>query len=76
MKQKIHYRTVWLSDIHLGCKDCKAEYLLDFLNNSTIDTLFLVGDIVDLWALSKKFLWPASITQHFTSQTSLIAGYR
>ena len=60
MKQKTHYRTVWLSDIHLGCKDCKAEYLLDFLNSSTIDTLFLVGDIVDLWALSKKFLWPAS----------------
>lgn len=60
MEQKIHYRTVWLSDIHLGCKDCKAEYLLDFLSHSTIDTLFLVGDIVDLWALSKKFLWPTA----------------
>jgi UDP-2,3-diacylglucosamine pyrophosphatase LpxH len=60
MKQKTHYRTVWLSDIHLGSKDCKAEYLLDFLDHNIIDTLFLVGDIVDLWALSKRFLWPAA----------------
>lgn len=60
MNQKQHYRTVWLSDIHLGCKNCKAEFLLDFLNNTTIDTLFLVGDIVDLWALSRQFLWPHS----------------
>lgn len=57
---KKHYRTVWLSDIHLGCIDCKADHLLDFLDNSTIDTLFLVGDIVDLWALSKQFRWPDS----------------
>jgi len=54
MKQ--HHRTVWLSDIHLGCKDCKAELLLDFLNNNTMDTLYLVGDIVDFWALKKRFL--------------------
>jgi len=56
MKQ--HHRTVWLSDIHLGCKDCKAELLLDFLNNNTMDTLYLVGDIIDFWALKKRFLWP------------------
>lgn len=56
MKQ--HHRTVWLSDIHLGCKDCKAELLLDFLKNNTMDTLYLVGDIVDFWALKKRFLWP------------------
>ncbi len=60
MTIKQHYRTVWLSDIHLGCKDCKADYLLDFLEHTTIDTLFLVGDIIDLWALSKQFRWPAS----------------
>ena len=55
-----HYRTVWISDIHLGYKDCKAEYLLDFLQNTHIETLYLVGDIVDMWAMSKQFLWPQS----------------
>ena len=60
MTNQKHYRTVWLSDIHLGCKDCKAEYLLDFLDHTRIDTLFLVGDIVDLWALSKQFRWPVA----------------
>ena len=58
MKQ--HHRTVWLSDIHLGCKDCKADLLLDFLENNTMDTLYLVGDIVDFWALKKRFMWPES----------------
>ncbi len=58
MKQ--HHRTVWLSDIHLGCKDCKAELLLDFLEHNTMDTLYLVGDIVDFWALKRQFLWPES----------------
>lgn len=60
MTIKHRYKTVWLSDIHLGCKDCKAEYLLNFLNNVQIDTLYLVGDIIDMWAMSKQFRWPQS----------------
>ena len=71
MITKKHFRTVWLSDIHLGCKDCKANYLLDFLNHHTIDTLFLVGDIVDMWALSKQFHWPAEHNQLFHKLLSL-----
>ncbi|MBO9491530.1 UDP-2,3-diacylglucosamine diphosphatase [Endozoicomonas sp. G2_1] len=58
-----HYKTVWLSDIHLGYKDCKAEYLLDFLQHNSFDTLYLVGDIVDMWAMSKRFMWPESHNQ-------------
>lgn len=61
--QKQHFRTVWLSDIHLGHKDCKAEFLLDFLNHVRIDTLYLVGDIVDMWEMSKRLLWPESHNQ-------------
>lgn len=61
--KKTHYRAVWLSDIHLGCKDCKADYLLDFLNHSDIEHLYLVGDIVDMWAMSKQFRWPDSHNQ-------------
>lgn len=57
---KTFYKTVWLSDIHLGSKDCKAQYLLSFLKHSDIETLYLVGDIVDMWAMSKSFRWPQS----------------
>lgn len=60
MNTTTRYRTVWLSDIHLGCRDCKAEYLLDFLDHAQFDRLYLVGDIVDMWALRRRFLWPRS----------------
>lgn len=63
MQKKQHFRTLWISDVHLGCKDCKAEQLLDFLDKNTADTLFLVGDIIDMWALSKKFRWPDTHNQ-------------
>jgi UDP-2,3-diacylglucosamine pyrophosphatase LpxH len=53
-------RTVWISDIHLGSKDCRADYLLDFLRRIECDTLYLLGDIVDFWAMRRQFLWPAS----------------
>lgn len=55
-----YYPSIWLSDIHLGYKDCKAEFLLDFLYSTRCDTLYLVGDIVDLWSLSRTFFWPQS----------------
>lgn len=54
----MHLNTVWLSDIHLGYKGCQAEFLLDFLNSVTYDTLYLVGDIVDFWSMKKRFHWP------------------
>ncbi|MBT0585773.1 UDP-2,3-diacylglucosamine diphosphatase [Alteromonas oceanisediminis] len=56
--QTFDARTIWLSDVHLGNKDCKAELLLDFLNRLNCDTLYLVGDIVDMWQMSKQFRWP------------------
>ena len=61
--KKTHYRTLWLSDIHLGNRDCKAEYLLSFLNSITVDTLYLVGDIVDMWQMTKQFRWPQAHNQ-------------
>lgn len=48
-------KTVWISDIHLGSRDCKADYLLQFLEELRCDTLYLVGDIVDLWAMKRRF---------------------
>ena len=43
------YRTGWISDIHLGTSHCSAEPLLDFLREHEFDTLYLVGDIIDIW---------------------------
>lgn len=55
----IHARTIWISDVHLGNRDCKADELLDFLHHIHCDTLYLVGDIIDLWAMKRRFCWPA-----------------
>jgi UDP-2,3-diacylglucosamine pyrophosphatase LpxH len=51
-------RTVFISDVHLGFKGCQAQYLLDFLRSVECQRIYLVGDIIDLWALSKSFYWP------------------
>jgi UDP-2,3-diacylglucosamine pyrophosphatase LpxH len=54
------YRTLWISDIHLGTPGCQADYLLDFLKHNESDTLYLVGDIIDGWQLRKGWYWPQS----------------
>ena len=54
------YRTVWISDVHLGTRGCAAEMLIDFLDHVDSDTMYLVGDIIDGWRLKKKFYWPAT----------------
>jgi UDP-2,3-diacylglucosamine pyrophosphatase LpxH len=53
-----HYRTIWISDVHLGTRGCKADYLLDFLKNTESDTLYLVGDMIDGWRLKRAWYWP------------------
>jgi len=55
-KQK--FRTVWISDIHLGTRGCNAALLLDFLRAIECETLYLVGDILDGWRLRKGWYWP------------------
>lgn len=53
-----HFRTIWISDVHLGTRGCQASYLLDFLRTHESETLFLVGDILDGWHLKKGWYWP------------------
>jgi UDP-2,3-diacylglucosamine pyrophosphatase LpxH len=53
-------RAVFLSDIHLGTLECQAERLLSFIESVQTDCLYLVGDIIDLWALRGGLYWPAS----------------
>ncbi|MBC7779029.1 MAG: UDP-2,3-diacylglucosamine diphosphatase [Proteobacteria bacterium] len=58
---KPRYRTVWISDVHLGTKNCQAELLLRFLKSFRTDQLYLVGDIVDFWEFARSGIyWPAS----------------
>ena len=52
------YRAIWISDIHLGTRGCKAGYLLDFLKHTDSEYLYLVGDIVDGWRLKKTWYCP------------------
>jgi UDP-2,3-diacylglucosamine pyrophosphatase LpxH len=51
------YRAIWISDLHLGTRGCKAEDLMSFLRHHRADNLFLVGDIVDGWNLGSKWYW-------------------
>ena len=53
-------RTLFLSDIHLGTRACQAERLLDFLREYEAETLYLIGDIVDFWAMSRGIHWSAA----------------
>lgn len=50
-------RSIFLSDIHLGTRACQAERLLDFLRDYASEHLFLIGDIVDFWAMSRGVYW-------------------
>ncbi|MCG8427545.1 MAG: UDP-2,3-diacylglucosamine diphosphatase [Chromatiales bacterium] len=52
------YRTIFISDVHLGFRGCQAEYLLDFLHSTKCDYLYLVGDIVDVWNMKRGIYWP------------------
>jgi UDP-2,3-diacylglucosamine pyrophosphatase LpxH len=57
------YRSIFISDVHLGTKDCKAELLNNFLKNNTCNTLYLIGDIIDGWKIKQnKWRWEQSHT--------------
>ena len=58
MTSSLRFRTVFLSDVHLGRRDARAEYLLDFLRHTDSQQLYLVGDIVDFWSLKNGWYWP------------------
>jgi UDP-2,3-diacylglucosamine pyrophosphatase LpxH len=62
-ENKKTYRSIFISDVHLGTKDCKADQLNNFLKNNTCETLYLVGDIIDAWKIQQNRLrWKQSHT--------------
>lgn len=54
------YRTGWISDMHLGTRGANAEALLDFLRENDFETLYIVGDLIDIWQLRRGIYWPQS----------------
>lgn len=67
------YRTIWISDLHIGSTQCQSDVLLDFLKYNDSEKLYLVGDIIDFWSLSKKMYWT---TQHNTIVQKLLRKAR
>ncbi|MEM6334584.1 MAG: UDP-2,3-diacylglucosamine diphosphatase [Planctomycetota bacterium] len=57
---KVHYRTVFVSDIHLGSSGSHAKQISRLLKHVRCDTLYLVGDVIDMWRLKRKWHWPKS----------------
>ncbi|MEI8340466.1 MAG: UDP-2,3-diacylglucosamine diphosphatase [Verrucomicrobiota bacterium] len=54
----IRYRTAWISDVHLGTKGSKSTALLEFLRDHEFETLYVVGDLIDVWQLRRGIYWP------------------
>ncbi|MEO1607752.1 MAG: UDP-2,3-diacylglucosamine diphosphatase [Pseudomonadota bacterium] len=53
----VHYRTLFISDVHLGTRNCQAQALSDFLDMHDAETVYLVGDIVDFWRIKSGATW-------------------
>jgi UDP-2,3-diacylglucosamine pyrophosphatase LpxH len=60
---RISCQALWISDVHLGSVHCKAEQLLSLLDRVECKQLYLVGDIVDVWAMNRRVHWPESHTK-------------
>lgn len=64
-QQTQFYRTIFLSDFHIGAKTFNADALLDFLRRTESSTLYLVGDIIDGWKLRKRWYWTETVSEIF-----------
>jgi UDP-2,3-diacylglucosamine pyrophosphatase LpxH len=58
----MHYKTFFISDIHIGSAGCHAAELLSFLKSNTADTIYLVGDIFDIWVMRNGIRWNRETT--------------
>ena len=54
----LSYKSIFISDVHLGTRGCQANKLLEFYKHTRSENLYLVGDIIDIWELKKRFYWP------------------
>ena len=58
MDSVVIHRTGWISDVHLGTRGSQASALLEFLHDHEFETLYLVGDLIDIWSLRRRRYWP------------------
>ena len=56
-REPVRFRTIWISDVHLGTTGCQAQRLLEFLRRTESEKLYLVGDIIDGWQLKRRWYW-------------------
>ena len=63
MTTTFDYRTIFISDVHLGFRGCRAEELAAFLKRVKCERVFLIGDIVDMWMLRQRWSWPSTHNQ-------------
>lgn len=75
MLQRNHFKTIVVSDIHLGTTNSKAKEVVRFLKNNTCDTLILNGDIIDGWQLRKGGQWKKKHTRFFRVILKMIEKY-
>lgn len=60
---KLQYHSVFISDTHLGSRYCKDKCLLEFLSSINVENLYLVGDIIDVWSFSRRYVWNKTQTE-------------
>ena len=58
MSEHFNYKSIFISDLHLGAPACNAEVICRFLKEFNSEKLYLIGDIIDLWALKRRWYWP------------------
>jgi len=75
----MRYRAVFISDVHLGTRGCRSDFLADFLRKISCDKLYLVGDIIDGWRLRRSWYWDEAhdevvrlLLRHARSSTEVI----
>jgi UDP-2,3-diacylglucosamine pyrophosphatase LpxH len=71
-----HYKTIVLSDIHLGTKNAKVKEVVKFLKKNTCDKLILNGDIIDGWQLRKRGKWKKNDTRFFRTVLKMMEKYK
>lgn len=57
------WRTIWISDVHMGTKSSQAAALLRFLQNNSSEQLYIVGDFIDFWRLQAKLYWNSAFNE-------------
>lgn len=68
------YRTLFISDVHLGTRNCQADMLVDFLGRHDAETIYLVGDIVDFWRIQQGAVWPEAHSQVLQALLAKVRG--